>query len=593
MNSNELNQYIKHYFENDRTHSAIMLTGDWGTGKSHYIQHELIPFLDTEAEKRCIVVSLYGLKDTVEISKSIYLEVRAKKVEAKAKAETVAAGKLAAKTIAKGVTSFFGIDLSADESDLAKLYESIDLSHKLIILEDIERSQIGIQELLGFVNNLVEQDGIKVLLVANEKEILTYTEGDPDEKGNMKHIPTEHTLTYRKIKEKTVSDTILYSCDYDRTITSIISDFGIHAILDIEPGSAKERIVITEIAIIMMDLRNYNLRSLIFACQKTSDLFVKSKCTGNSGFWRTIFYGIIAFSLRIKSGFVAKWPENTQLSHNHGTEKYPLYKFAYDYIYCHKLDIDSVKAAETIYVKAEQSYKRINDPDLAVLYSYHEQSEKTVIATIHNVLAKLKNDDIEPNQFGKIANHLIALKPVVGCCREIDECKNLILQALKSQPKEFSELSLFSSGLSIDNKDARQEFMDFKTTVLEIFKAAETSTIMNFDYSPDSIPAFASAVQKEKDHILSNRKYARLFDIGKLRHMLANCSSKQLQDFRSTFLSVYYFSNINEYYTEDKPALEEILEIVQSLKDLSGFDNIQKLQMCFFADNLESILQRL
>lgn len=67
-------------------------------------------------------------------------------------------------------TSFFGIDLSHSDEDMQKLFESIDLSGKLIILEDLERSGIDILEVLGYVNNLVEQDGVKVLLVANEEE---------------------------------------------------------------------------------------------------------------------------------------------------------------------------------------------------------------------------------------------------------------------------------------------------------------------------------------------------------------------------------------------------------------------------------------
>ena len=32
----ELNRYIKHYIEEDKTHTAIMLTGEWGLGKSYY-----------------------------------------------------------------------------------------------------------------------------------------------------------------------------------------------------------------------------------------------------------------------------------------------------------------------------------------------------------------------------------------------------------------------------------------------------------------------------------------------------------------------------------------------------------------------------
>ncbi len=36
MTVGELNRYIKHYIEEDKTNTAIMLTGEWGLGKSYY-----------------------------------------------------------------------------------------------------------------------------------------------------------------------------------------------------------------------------------------------------------------------------------------------------------------------------------------------------------------------------------------------------------------------------------------------------------------------------------------------------------------------------------------------------------------------------
>lgn len=72
MNNNYLNQFVKHYIEKNITQSAIMLTAPWGTGKSYYIKHELIPFLEKEINIKCIVVSLYGLNDISDISKSVF-----------------------------------------------------------------------------------------------------------------------------------------------------------------------------------------------------------------------------------------------------------------------------------------------------------------------------------------------------------------------------------------------------------------------------------------------------------------------------------------------------------------------------------------
>ena len=100
------------------------------------------------------------------------------------------------------------------KEELNELYKSVDLKDKLLIFEDVERSSINIINLLGYVNSLVERDGAKVLLVANENEILGKTEFDlsrtlDGKKNNVvKRQLLEDVKQYLRIKEKTISDTI-------------------------------------------------------------------------------------------------------------------------------------------------------------------------------------------------------------------------------------------------------------------------------------------------------------------------------------------------------------------------------------------------
>ena len=54
MTVDELNCYIKHYLEEDKTKTAIMLTGEWGSGKTYYVENVLVPFLQ-EQKKRAAV----------------------------------------------------------------------------------------------------------------------------------------------------------------------------------------------------------------------------------------------------------------------------------------------------------------------------------------------------------------------------------------------------------------------------------------------------------------------------------------------------------------------------------------------------------
>lgn len=105
----------------------------------HFILRQfLTPFLQKEKKNGCIVISLYGLETLSDISKSIYMELRMKALDKDS--EVLATGKLIAKTIAKGAAGIFGIDMNMSEDDLQKMYSSVDLSKKLLVFEDVERS---------------------------------------------------------------------------------------------------------------------------------------------------------------------------------------------------------------------------------------------------------------------------------------------------------------------------------------------------------------------------------------------------------------------------------------------------------------------
>lgn len=165
MNHKELNNYIFHYLKKDKTQTAIMLNGEWGSGKSFYLKNDLIPFFEKE-NATCVIVSLYGLDSISEISKSIYIELKSRSIDLGMKDDEDA---LIAKSVLKYVSDVGLGDLTTTSDDLYEIYRTVDFRDKLLIFEDVERCNIGITEILGFINGLVERDGVKVLLVANEK----------------------------------------------------------------------------------------------------------------------------------------------------------------------------------------------------------------------------------------------------------------------------------------------------------------------------------------------------------------------------------------------------------------------------------------
>ncbi len=275
MRYEQLNEYIEHYLINDKTQSAIMLNGAWGSGKSHYLKNNLIPYLKSKG-RECVVVSLYGITDLKDISRAIYIELRTIKLFKSN--ETIESAKTIGKTIIKTVSQivpFPNIITEVNEADMQKLYTSVDLTGKLVIFEDIERSNIDINEFLGYVNNFVEQDGVKILLVSNEDEFFRneiskdYGENEGNKQSEIITY-SEKAKKYLTSKEKCVSDTIRFYPDFSNAPSKIVKTF--------ENGLLEKIFNILETHDIEMFFTvrgTKNLRAFKFACQKTSDIFDK------------------------------------------------------------------------------------------------------------------------------------------------------------------------------------------------------------------------------------------------------------------------------------------------------------------------------
>lgn len=70
--------------------------------------------------------------------------------------------------------------------------------------------------------------------------------------------------------------------------------------------------------------KHHNLRSLIFACQKSVDIMESLNAPYGEDFVESIFFGIICFTFRFKAGKNLKWDENEHYSIELGSESFSL-----------------------------------------------------------------------------------------------------------------------------------------------------------------------------------------------------------------------------------------------------------------------------
>lgn len=604
MTYQELNQYILHYMTEDKTKSAIMLTAPWGTGKSYYIQNELKPFLEKEENGniKCLTVSLYGLKSLYEVSKALYLESRFGFLNKYS--QIVTKGKFAVTTLLKGVTGYFGVDLSHTDKEMQELFESVDLLGKLIILEDLERSGIDILEVLGYVNNLVEQDGVKVLLVANEDEIIQYKpiEEENSEKQEIVELIdrlsdhknrqfTDNTITYLKVKEKTVSDTIQFEEDYPTAIKDIIRSFDNTTLNNFLDSESVEKVLK-----IMKTCKTSNLRSFIYSCQKAVDIFNKidGKYMSNDDFIKAIFYGLLYFVLKQKTGNTDKWGQEKYFSIELGDESAPLFKFCYDYIVYQVEDFSEIEEAYEAYLElvTYDRHKSVGDNDIVVLETYYIQAEKDIKTALDSIAKRLeKPDDISFYEYGTIAVYAIIVKGILGY--DIEKIENLLVNNLKGRGAKLQLEQIFRTTLSYEcTPQEKEEYILLRKRMAESLKIGD-SVIPNFNYLPEQISAFSDYVNENDGKFHKQNSFASSLDIPKLAEMFKKSTAKQKQEIRRVFLGIYRSGNIGDFLSNDKESIVQLLKIVEEDRLGDVGDKIQQLQYDWFIENLKEIETKL
>lgn len=613
MTYQELNQYILHYLREDKTKSAIMLTGPWGTGKSYYIQNELKPFLEKKENggHSCVIVSLYGLKDTAEISKSIYLGTQMKFLTAASKKSTTVT--FAGETIIKGIAGAFGVDLSVSERSLKRLYASVNLTGKLVVLEDLERSGIDILEVLGYVNNLVEQDGVKVLLVANEEEIIKYELGNKvigrrkkeeiEEEKKLHEafdVPFENkgeivqcrlSEDYLRLKEKTISDTIEFKEDYQTAIREIVQMFDNETLNKFSTVES-----IKDILDIMSHCQSYNLRSFIFACQKTSDIFssLDEKYLSDENFIQAVFIGILSFVLKQKNGNSHTWGNEKYFSAVLGYEKAPLFKFCYDYIMRQITEFEDIEGAYQAYSELVlyDKNRSNNDNDIITLQTYYVRTDSDVLDAISNIERRLEvPEDISFYQYGTIAVYAIIIKGILGC--DIDTIKRRLVANLEGQGNKLELEQIFRTIIGTDcTTKQKEEYESLRKEMARSLKKGD-KIIPNFDYQPEQSKDFYDYAITNEGKFHTQESFAAQFDMKRLSEMFRNSTAEQKQQIRRVFVEMYRIGNIKSFLANDRESIVQLLEFIKADRSGDVGDRIQQLQYDWFIKNLEEIKRKL
>ena len=116
---------------------------------------------------------------------------------------------------------------------------------------------------------------------------------------------------------------------------------------------------------------------------------------------------------------------------------------------------------------------------------------------------KLENTkDIPYDEYGKLANYLIAIKADIKDCSDIvDKCKHRMLSKISEVPNEIEDEIINHSGFQLETSDA---ILELKTFESELYKAIEQNNKNKFvfSYSLNDFDNFCEWIKANKDSFI-------------------------------------------------------------------------------------------
>ena len=206
-------RFLEKYKDDPDPQYAVLLDGKWGCGKTFFIKSWLDTFqTENEDELTPMYVSLFGVQTVKQINDTInsllfpFMNSKVYKI-----------GKTLTKMVASAALRLnfnYDGDKTSDGTVDFKLDPLMDLlndkkkelkGRRILIFDDLERANIGVKELYGYINRFVEHNRFKVIVVCNSTEIIDFE-------------------TFNRFREKVIGRTFEIHSDIDAAINSFANE---------------------------------------------------------------------------------------------------------------------------------------------------------------------------------------------------------------------------------------------------------------------------------------------------------------------------------------------------------------------------------
>lgn len=637
MYSDEIESVIEEYLKNPRAEYAVMIDGDWGSGKTYFLTHSLLQIManiDMGKDKRrkYAYVTLYGAKSIDEVSREIVFQYFGKKHKKKAEA---------ADTIVETASNIITASLGAVNIDLSKIKDTlakININDWIICFDDLERCCIPINEILGYINGLVEHNKCKVIVLANEKEIGKTTlsqnledkyqvilsgrkmlldqekksskeneAGSIDSERLMKETKQlfNEDIIYKSIREKVIGLTIMYEPKMDVVYDSIISGYS-------NGRKFKDYLVEkkTKILKFFEEEECLNIRTLISvlsSIQKVYDEMLHYKYDTTKYFDRImdefLKYIVLVTIYYKNGGKVSDLKLTTEIGYVHLGQDIFKHTRGFKFLekYCTTLSFSkeefiSVVSQLSNEYEAEEKQKAKLKMGLAKAYvelSYWWELEDDKVRELIVLLREeIKQDKYLFNNYQSIIGQLMILEQYGHDVGDMDELIDTMNQNIeKSEEMVDVERHSFTFENNPSLRRKYDEYVDRLKLKADnknlIIKASELSKYVDSDKWAEELFNYC---HNHYNEFLCRYGFIDLLDIEIILEKMEAASPKEIRLIKDIFKSVYKAYNIKDFFINDREKIKMFREKVGQMSVTGVNKPLAKKEL---EEYLDDIIMRL
>lgn len=601
MDDDKILEILNKYIKNPKMQYAILIDGEWGSGKTYFIKNKFV-----KGNKNIIYIPLNGMKNREEIDKKIYYKILENNIPDNiTKSKGI---KLVKKTggaifsiTNELIKKVFSIDISGikniNGSEIISLFKNI--SDYVIVFDDLERCEMPISEILGYINDYVEHRNVKCVIVANEREInkINYDDnyelkvlsclkddidyGDKEEnsayssrdnkKVGISKIKNrilnmyEGNKKYKAIKEKLIGITIKYIPNIDRIYDQLIIEYK-----DQNEELYKFLKENKDNCIDIFKLNNCNnIRTMIFIIDRFELLYNEINnidIDKKNTIIKLVFRNVIFSSIGIKKGIdirqilsgvmyssAACLTGDVRQNYNN---YYTAFNFVDDFILDGNIDKDKIMGSIEYYLSI--NYEKIEDDDpYNKLKVYWELEDDEIKNAMKEILNNIKANKYNYKLFPKIIYSL-------SCIENLNFEKEIIQDIINEMGKyiENNEIDYIDFHVWARDEQVAQIYnKNVKYIKDKIELSGKNQNIINLKeiFETEDWGIKLNEYIREQDCI-NKKQFLNEFDVDTIIEKIKNSNSKNIYNFKYCIDKIYNFSNLKDFYINDLEKLKQIIE---------------------------------